>query len=270
MLGRSTLRVLRRTLRSSHNCHSRWVESDAAVRSRVAAHDQTTAPAGRGNVDHGHSSRPFAMFCCCEALSRAVGRSGLDVPSRRSFADTPPVLEPEADPTEPKRGWQHRAARCLEERHLRRQVWPTLTDPTRAFLRSQQGPLASAALTALPTSRATRIDPQPVCGCAGASFSRSIVLSHLLMWPPTRHVWRHRAACSRAVVLCCRGFPVEWAEAGGRVGLDGLSPHSMDALSLSGHPCMATARHDGTQPPRAVWHCRQLAGRRNHIPRTLR
>ena len=55
-----------------------------------------------------------------------------------------PVLEPEADPTEPKRGWQHRAARCLEERHLRRQVWPTLPDPARAL-----------ALTA----RATRVDP---------------------------------------------------------------------------------------------------------------
>ena len=39
-------------------------------------------------------------------------------------------------------------------------MWPTLTDPNQALLRSQRGSLASAALTALPTSRATRIDPQ--------------------------------------------------------------------------------------------------------------
>ena len=29
-------------------------------------------------------------------------------------------------------------------------MWPTLTDPTRALVRSQQGPLASATLTACP------------------------------------------------------------------------------------------------------------------------
>ena len=69
-------------------------------------------------------------------------------------------MENDADPTEPKRGWQYRAFRCLEVQHFRRDVWPTFTDPNQALLRSQRGPLAST-LTALPTSRATRIDPQP-------------------------------------------------------------------------------------------------------------
>ena len=87
---------------------------------------------------------PSPFFCRSEALSRAVGRCWVGRSIVEEFGR--PVLEPEADPTEPKRGWQHRAARCLEERHLRRQVGPTLTDPTRAL-----------ALTA----RATPIDPQP-------------------------------------------------------------------------------------------------------------
>ena len=87
---------------------------------------------------------PSAFFCRSEALSRAVGRCWVGRSIVEEFGR--PVLESEADPTEPKRGWQHRAARCLEERHLRRQVGPTLTDPTRAL-----------ALTA----RATLIDPQP-------------------------------------------------------------------------------------------------------------
>ena len=70
---------------------------------------------------------PSPFFCRSEALSRAVGRCWVGRSIVEEFGR--PVLEPEADPTEPKRGWQHRAARCLEERHLRRQVWPTSPRP---------------------------------------------------------------------------------------------------------------------------------------------
>ena len=154
------------------------------------------APGGRRNVDHGHSSRPFA------ALSRLLEGAGLDVPSWRSLADTPPVLEPESDPTEPKRGWRH--------------VWPTLSDPARALVITT-GPWASAALTALPTSRAIRIDPQPFPVCAGLCFplplsSRTCRCGRLLdMWPPSCSVFEGWGVLQRF----SRG-----AAAGGHVGLD--------------------------------------------------
>ena len=45
---------------------------------------------------------------------------------------------------------------------MREEVWFGLGDPTKALLRSQHGPVASAPLTALTTSRATRIDAQPL------------------------------------------------------------------------------------------------------------
>ena len=48
---------------------------------------------------------------------------------------------------------------------------------SRALLRSQCGPLASAGLTTLPISRATRLDPQPF----RTWFLPLIVLSHLPM-----------------------------------------------------------------------------------------
>ena len=118
-------------------------------------------------------------------------------------------------PTELKRGWQHRAPRCLEERHRRRQVMPTLTDPTRAA-----GPVGFSSIDRV----AVRLIPthnHSVYGCAG--------LSHLQVWPPSRHVCTFLQRCSRAGVLGCRGFLVERAaaqvcrEAGGRVGLTGSS-----------------------------------------------
>ena len=200
----------------------------SAVRSRVAAHWSSWAdcihmikqrhPEVAETLIMGIHRDPSPCFVAVRHCQGLLEGAGLDVPSWRSLANTPPVLDPEADPTEPKRGWQHRAARCLEERHLRRQVWPTLSDPARALVRSQQGPLASAALTALPTSRATRIDPQPfrVWLCRRLFLplplsSRTCRCGRLLDM-----YGHHRAACSRAGVLGCRGF----REAGGRVGLD--------------------------------------------------
>ena len=115
----------------------------SAVRSRVAAHWSSWAdcvhmvkqrhPQVAETLIMGIHQDPSPCFVAVRHCQGLLGGAGLDVPSWKSLADTPPVLEPETDPTEPKRGWQQRAARCLEERHLQRQVWPTLTDPTRAL-----------------------------------------------------------------------------------------------------------------------------------------
>ena len=104
----------------------------SAVRSRVAAHWSSWAdcvhmikqrhPEVAETLIMGIHRDPSPCFVAVRHCQGLLEGAGLDVPSWRSLADTPPVLDPEADPTEPKRGWQHRAARCLEERHLRRQV----------------------------------------------------------------------------------------------------------------------------------------------------
>ena len=87
--------------------------------------------------------------------------AGLEIPSWRELAEIPPERVAEPEPNQPKFGWQQKATRKLEQQFVREEVWPELGDPARALLRSQHGPLASAPLTALPTSRATRIDAQP-------------------------------------------------------------------------------------------------------------
>ena len=86
-------------------------------------------------------------------------------------------------------GWQQRATKKLEEQFKDEVVWPTLNDSSRALFMSQHGPLASAPFTALPTSKATKVDAQ------------LDMFGH------------HRAACAVAGVLGRRGFPLECAAA---------------------------------------------------------
>ena len=56
-----------------------------------------------------------------------------------------PERAEEAEPNQPKFGWQQCASRSLETKFLNERVWPWMTDAERALLRSQRGPLASAA-----------------------------------------------------------------------------------------------------------------------------
>ena len=100
-----------------------------------------------------------------------------------------------------------------------------MEDPERALMRSQHGPLASAPLTPLPTSRVMRLDAQPF---------RLLLCRRLhLPLPLTQRTCRcgrqldflghHRAACAEAGILAKRGFVLERAaaqvcrEAGARV-----------------------------------------------------
>ena len=92
-------------------------------------------------------------------------------------------------------------------------------------MRSQHGPLASAALTALPTSRVLRIDPQPFRLLLCRRLHLPLSLSHRTCRCGRQLdvFGHHRAACPEAGVLGKRGFPLERAaaqvckEAGARV-----------------------------------------------------
>ena len=181
----------------------------SAVRSRVTAHWSSSADCVHMIKQrhlqvtetlimgiHQDTSPCFVAVGHCQMLLEGVG---LDGPSWRSLADTLPVGARSRPHCE--NGWQqHRVARCLEERHLKRQVWPTLTDSTSAWVRSQQARwLQQHWQRGQLAVRLASTPYNPGCGCAGASFSPAhINLSHLLMWPRTRNVWSPPCCVLRA------------------------------------------------------------------------
>ena len=93
------------------------------------------------------------------SASRAVLDAGLEIPHWQVLPDSPLPREQDPEPSQPKAGWQR--AIELEQKFVREEVWPALGDNTKALIRSQHGPLASTSLTALPTSKATRLEAQP-------------------------------------------------------------------------------------------------------------
>ena len=133
---------------------------------------------------------------------------------------------------------------CPTNAHfLEATVRPRLLDASRAMLRSQSGPLASAPFTCCPTARHSTFDAQ---------VFRTLLLRRLwLPLPSSSRVCRcgrpldssghHRAACAVAGVLGSRGFAVESAaarvcrEGGGRVttniriqDMDIVAPNRLD------------------------------------------
>ena len=118
-------------------------------------------------------------------------------------------------------------------------------------MRSQRGPLASAALTALPTSRATRIDPQPF-----PLSHRTCRCGRLL-----DQFGHHRAACSEARVFGRRGFPLECAaaqvcrEGGARVTTN-MFVRDMD---LAAHNAVDNRRLEVVADRLTLWRGAQLA-----------
>ena len=130
---------------------------------------------------------PFTCFRSVRQCKRAVLDTGLAIPHWQELADSPPPREEDPEPSQPKAGWQQRATEKLEQKFVREEVWPALSDSTRALMRSQHGPLASAPLTALPTLKATRLEAQPfrVFLCRRFVPTPPSVHAHLPMWPPT-------------------------------------------------------------------------------------
>ena len=103
---------------------------------------------------------PAPCFQAVRRCEEALHDAGLETPTWREMSESPPERVSQPEPNGPKFGWQHAANRILEEQ-CHAAHWEELPPPDRALLRSQCGPLVSAALTALPTCRATLIESQP-------------------------------------------------------------------------------------------------------------
>ena len=141
--------------------------------------------------------------------------AGLDVPSWNDLSLPRPVEEAELEPNQPKFGWQLQASKQMEKKFVSDHLWPRFDNTQRALMRSQCSPLASTSLTALPTSRATRIDPQPFRLFLCRRLHLPLTLSHRTCRCGRQldQFGHHRAACPEAGVLGKRGFPLECAAA---------------------------------------------------------
>ena len=163
------------------------------------------------------SHHPGPSFVGVRECANMLRESQFVVPPWEAvLAGLRPGHEDDENPVEPKHGWQKPAARAVHEQRVARVIWPNLTDPERALQQRPDG---------VPTSRSTRIDPQPfrVLLCRRLQLplpfsSRTCRCGRLLDCRG-----HHRAACAEAGVLGARGFALERAaaqvcrEGGGRV-----------------------------------------------------
>ena len=141
-------------VRVRHAAHwASWADSLRMVRARHPV-------VAERMIDGLQTNAPLTCLQSVRQCRQVLQDAGLEMPPWQLAESLPPRQE-EPEPTQPHFGWQQRASRKLEEKFLREEVWPGLSDSSRALLRSQHGPLASASLTALPTSKATRVDAQP-------------------------------------------------------------------------------------------------------------
>ena len=165
--------------------------------------------------DQGHSSPSITAVRDSKELLEAAG---FEMPSWEALPQGARPYRPDPEEeivgTVPHQGWQHPASAVLERNsldELRRQ----LTEPERALILSQGGPMAGEPFSSFPTTRETRFDSQPF---------RLLLLRRLrLPLPPTVRRCRcgrllevfghHRAACATVGVLGRRGFALESAAA---------------------------------------------------------
>ena len=143
----------------------------------------------------------------------------LDIPSWREMSESPPVREAHPEPNGPKFGWQHRANMSLEEQRFASH-WADVTTCQSIVVVTEEF-VGSVALTALPTSRTTRIEPHRIW-LSPSSPTLSSHVPQLPMWPDLTSLAIIEQLAS-GWVLGKRGFPLECAaaqvcrEAGGRV-----------------------------------------------------
>ena len=131
----------------------------------------------------------------------------------------PPLRDPEDfEPGTVRQGWQHEASRRVEEH--REELFSRVSDQKRALIRSQAGPGAGAALTALPTGSETTI-PSHLFRVLLRRLRHPLPLSERScrcgrLLDVCGH---HRAACARVGMLGRRGFSL--GSAGKRKGVCG-------------------------------------------------
>ena len=205
---------------------------------------------------------PVSCFDSVNQCQRVLMDAGLAVPPWDELANTPPSREEELGPSQPKMEWQQRASRKLEAKFVHDSVWPGLDDSARALVRSQHGPQASAPLIALPTSKATRLDPQ--------FFRLSLCRRSHLPFPLSMRTCRcgrqldvfghHGAACAVAGVLGKRGFPLECAVAQVCREAGAACPRtSRCAMDLVAHNNLDGRRLEVVADGLILWHGAQLA-----------
>ena len=148
----------------------------------------------------------------------------------------------DAEPGIKKHGWQFGATQKVEDCFLSGAMWPRLSLPSRALLRSQGGPLAGLPFTCVPTAWHFRFDAQPFrifllrrLWFQLPSSVRNCRCGLLLAWPSPRSL-RHRGGHGSEGF--CTGEPRRHASverrAPGCLSMSGSRPSQCSGQSQAG------------------------------------
>ena len=156
----------------------------------------------------GQPTTPF--LSAAEAARNLTGTLGFDPPSWQAALHGARPPRRNLEPGTVRQGWQHEANSFVEAK-FRETLFSRLSDQEQALIRSQAGPGAGSALTALPTGSETTIP---------SHLFRIVLLRRLRQPLPLSErscrcgrlldvCGHHRAACARAGLLGRRGFSLE-------------------------------------------------------------
>ena len=146
----------------------------------------------------GSAASPFEQIRECRNILEIEGFHIL--PSWQEIAQGVRPPEPEhVDIGEWSHGWQFHAARSRENFHRENVIFGNFSRSRQALLRSQSGPGAGSALTAIPTSHLFEFSAQ----CFQIILLRRLRLDLPILL--RRCTCDHRFTCSRAGILGNRG-----------------------------------------------------------------
>ena len=184
----------------------------SAVRGRAAAHWASWAglrmvrkrhPSVAETMVLGLERDPAPSLRAVRVCQQTLIDAGFEAPPWDVLsADSLQETEADGEPSQPKRGWQQKATRPVDE-GFAAQFTSELGEVDQALTRSQHGPLASAPYTALPTSRHARIDSQSfrLLLCRRLRLPIPLCSRTCRCGCPLDILGHHRAACAEAGVL---------------------------------------------------------------------